>query len=58
LPKPYIVTAFFSEQQNAIQELVQQQESINAQLEELASEHTGEDGLLVEVTSDSGNISK
>lgn len=58
LPKSYIVNAFFAEQQTSIQELEQKKETVSAQLEEQASEHSWEDGFLAEVTSDTGNISK
>ncbi|WP_028775508.1 type I restriction-modification system subunit M [Shimazuella kribbensis] len=58
LPKNLVVNRYFAEEQSAIDQLETAKEAILREKEELEEEHAGEDGLLEEVKSDKGKISK
>lgn len=58
LPHDIIIQNYFSMEQKEIEKLESDKESIARQKEELEEEHGGEEGLLDEVKSDKGKISK
>lgn len=58
LPHDIIIQYYFSVEQKEIEKLESDKESIARQKEELEEEHGGEEGLLDEVKSDKGKISK
>jgi type I restriction enzyme M protein len=58
IPKQLMINRYFSAEQKAIDQLEIQQEDTVRQQEEMVEEHSGEDGLLEEVTNDKGNITK
>lgn len=58
IPSDLLVRRFFQADQLAIEHLESEKEALAAQRAELEEEHSGEEGLLEEVKSDSGNISK
>jgi len=58
IPKQLMIARYFAEQQNAIDQLENQREDIVRRQEEMAEEHSGEEGLLEEVKNDKGNVSK
>ena len=58
IPKELIINRYFQAEKEAIETLEAQKDEIVRQQEELQEEHGGEDGLLEEVTSDSGKITK
>ncbi len=58
IPASLIVQRYFSAEQKEIETLTAEQETLNAQMDEWNEEHGGEDGLLSEVVSDKGKVSK
>jgi len=58
IPKDLVVNRFFSAEKTAIEALRARTEDLTRQLEEMAEEHSGEEGLLEEVKNDKGNITK
>jgi type I restriction enzyme M protein len=58
IPKNLIINRYFEKEQRAIEELESTLEEYKSQLEEIVEEYGGEEGLLNEVTSDSGKVSK
>lgn len=58
IPKALAISRYFAEEQEAINELENQKEQLEQELEGLIEEHSGEDGLLEEVTNDKGNVTK
>ena len=58
IPKELMINRYFQVEQAAIEVLETKKDEIVRQQEELQEEHGGEDGLLEEVTSDSGKITK
>lgn len=58
LPKDLMMNRYFQAEKAAIEELETKKDEIVRQMEELQEEHGGEDGLLEEVTNDSGKITK
>jgi type I restriction enzyme M protein len=58
VPKELIVNRFFLPEKKQLDELEGESETIATKMQEIAEENVGEDGLLEEVTSDSGKISK
>jgi len=58
VPPALIVARYFATEQQAIEGLEAQKEAITQQIEEMAEEHSGEDGLLEEVKNDKGNITQ
>ena len=58
IPQKLIIERYFPKEQKALEEPESTLEEYKSQLEEIAEEYGGEEGLLSEVTSDSGKISK
>ncbi len=58
IPKQLMIARYFAAEQKAIDELETQREDIARQAEEMAEEHSGEEGLLEEVKNDKGEITK
>ncbi|MDM8516594.1 N-6 DNA methylase [Desulfobacterales bacterium HSG16] len=58
VPKNLVIDRFFLSEKQAIEKLEANKESFGSQIEELAEEHSGEDGLLEEVKNDKGKITK
>ena len=58
VPPPLVIVRYFATEQQVIDALKIEKEAIAQQIEELAEEHGGEDGLLEEVKNDKGNITK
>ena len=58
LPPGLIVSRFFADEQAAIEMLQAKQETAARELEEFIEVHTGEEGLLTDVVSDNGNVTK
>ncbi len=58
IPKELMINRYFKAEQAAIEELETKKDEIVRQQEELQEEHGGEEGLLEEVTNDSGKITK
>jgi len=58
IPKELMINRYFSTEKENIETLEAQKEEITRQQEEMEEEHGGEDGLLAEVTSDAGKVTK
>ena len=58
VPPDLIVARFFAQEKAAIDAMQAQAENLAGQLDELQEEQGGEEGLLVEVINDKGNITK
>jgi len=58
IPKALGIRRYFADAQAAIDELENRKEQAEQELEELIEEHSGEEGLLEEVTNDKGNVTK
>jgi len=58
IPKQLVINRYFAKEQEAINNLTAELDTITQQIEELKEENTGEEGLLEEVTNDKGNITK
>ena len=51
IPKPYIVSRYFADEQTELNNLQAQLDTATASMEELKEEHGGEEGVLKDVTS-------
>ena len=58
LPPALIVARHFADEQAAIDALAATQENATQELEEFVEEHTGEEGLLEDVTNDKGKVTR
>jgi len=58
IPKQLIISRYFSPEQKATEKLEVDRDDITRQMEGMAEEHGGEDGLLNEVINDKGKIVK
>jgi type I restriction enzyme M protein len=58
IPPDLIIARYFAAEQQAIEALETDKEAVAQQMEEMAEEHGGEEGLLEEAKSDAGNITK
>ena len=58
IPAPVIINHFFEKEQKHLEQLEIDKENIIREKEEIEEEHGGEDGLLDELKSDKGKISK
>ena len=58
VPKQLVIDRYFAKEQDAIEQLEAERDAFSRQMEEMGEEHSGEDGLLEEVKSDKGKISK
>ncbi len=56
IPPRLIVAHYFADEQDVIEMLQTKQATAESELAEYIEEHTGEDGLLAEATTDKGNI--
>ncbi len=58
IPKQLLTTKYFRNEQEAIENLEADRDAITREMEEMVEEHSGEEGLLEEVKSDKGKITK
>jgi len=58
VPKQLVINRYFANDKKAIEQLEADRDDISRQMEETEEEHSGEEGLLEEVKSDKGKISK
>lgn len=58
VPKQLVINQYFADDKKAIEQLEADRDSISRQIEETEEEHSGEEGLLEEVRSGKGKISK
>ncbi|SFZ83866.1 type I restriction-modification system subunit M [Tenacibaculum maritimum] len=58
LPKKLIIDTYLAKEQQALQAVEAELESVQAKSAEWIEEHTGEEGLLQEATNDKGGITK
>ena len=58
VPKQLVINRYFANDKKAIEQLEADRDGISRQIEETEEEHSGEEGLLEEVKSDKGKISK
>jgi len=58
LPKQLVIDRYFAAEQNAIEQLEADRDAKSLRMEEMEEEHCCEDGLLEEVKTDKGKISK
>lgn len=58
VPKDLVINRYFEFEKNQILELETNKESVLSEITSLAEENSGEDGLLEEVKTDKGSISK
>ncbi len=58
IPKKLMIKEYFLQDREAIDKLESERDEILAQMEELKEENSGEEGLLKEIISDKGSISK
>ena len=58
VPKQLVINRYFAAEQKAIEQLEADRDGISRQIEEMEEEHSGEEGLMEEVKSDKGKISK
>jgi type I restriction enzyme M protein len=58
IPPRLMIKTYFEEEQAAIDALTTQLETVQSELQELAEEHTGEEGLLADATTDKGSLTK
>lgn len=58
IPPSIIIDKYFLKEKAAIEELESKREEISSEKEEIEEEHSGEEGVLEELKSDKGKISK
>jgi type I restriction enzyme M protein len=58
VPKQLVIKRYFAAEQKAIEQLEADRDGISRQIEEMEEEHSGEEGLMEEVKSGRGKISK
>lgn len=58
IPPELIVARYFGEEKNSLDSLQAELESITQEITEITEENGGDDGLLSEVTNDSGKVTK
>jgi len=58
VPKQLVINRYFTDEKKAIEQLETDRDGIGRQIEEMEEEYSGEEGLLEEVKSDKGKISK
>ncbi len=56
IPRTLMVARYFSAEAEAIEQLEAERDAVTRQMEELAEEHGGEDGLLEEAKTDKGKL--
>lgn len=58
IPKLLLTSKYYRKEQEAIENLEADRDTISREMEEMIEEHSGEDGLLEEVKNDKGKITK
>ena len=58
IPKQLMINRYFNAEQKAIEKLEVDRDDVTRQMEEMAEEHGGDEGLLNDVTNDKGKIIK
>lgn len=58
IPKFLVVQKYLSSEQEALQDLNNELESVKAEIAQYEEEHAGEDGLLSDATNDKGSLTK
>lgn len=58
LPKQFVINRYFVKEKEEIENLESEREAIASQMEEMVEEQSGEDGLLEEVKTDKGKVTK
>jgi type I restriction enzyme M protein len=58
VPKELVITRYFKDEKQQLDQLETESETIVARMQEIAEEHGGEEGLLSGVTTDTGKITK
>lgn len=58
LPKEIVINKFFVKEKEEIEQLEIEKDSVAARMEEMAEEYSGDEGLLEEVKTDAGKITK
>lgn len=58
ISRPLIVARYFATEAEAIKKLEIEQDTVSQKMEEMAEEHSGEDGLLEEAKTDKGKLTK
>jgi type I restriction enzyme M protein len=58
IPPTLIIQRYFDDEQTAIQKLEAEVAALEQQIEEMAEEHGGEDGLLADAANDKGKLTK
>lgn len=58
IPPQLIIQEYFAREQAALDELSSALESVKAAMDEMAEEHTGEDGLLADATTEKSALTK
>jgi type I restriction enzyme M protein len=58
LPKQYVINRYFTKEKEEIENLESEREAVASQMEEMVEEQSGEDGLLEEVKSEKGKVTK
>lgn len=58
LPKELVINRYFSDEKKQIDDLQANLEEVSQSMQDLIDEHSGDEGLLEEVKSDAGNITK
>ena len=58
VPKQLVINRYFANDKKAIEQLEADRDGIGRQIDEMEEEYSGEEGLLEEVKSDKGKISK
>src|SRR5690606_12198485 len=58
IPPQLIIQEYFAEEQAELDELNNQLESAKAEMDEKAEEHTGDEGLLSDATTEKGSLTK
>ena len=58
LPTEIVIAEYLATEQEEVAGIQQYKDTLEAQLTEMEEEHTGDEGLLLEVLNDKGNITK
>ncbi|MBR9855372.1 MAG: type I restriction-modification system subunit M [Algicola sp.] len=58
LPTDFVIAEYLSGEKEEVDGVLQYKETLEAQLTEMMEEHGGDEGLLLEVINDKGNITK
>ncbi len=58
IPPQLIIQEYFAGEQAALDELNSTLESVKAEMDEMAEEHTADEGLLADATTDKGSLTK